>query len=188
MCYTHRPRFFPLRSSGGFVDQHPGSSASCTSSVLPQSDRASVETDSWTMNVCRGGKVGREKDGPFRPPYSPPARPTSAPRTPPLHPPGWKFLVCGPNSKFVQLWNNRTAYRFTHITNPLHTHEHQPPHTPTPHLVSFKLTPHSLQLSFSFFPSASSHPSSLPSFSVLLLLSIPFIRPVIYSLGEASGM
>lgn len=169
MCYTHRPRFFPLRSSGGFVDQHPGSSASSTSSVLPQSDRASVETDSWTMNVCRGGKVGRKKDGPFRPPYSPPARPTSAPRTPPLYPPGWKFLVCGPNSKFVQLWNNRTAYRFTHIANPLHTRA-PAPHTPTPHLVSFKLTPHSLQLSFSFFP---------------LRLKSPFISPIFFGLTLA---
>lgn len=32
------------------------------SSVLtPQPDRVSVETDSWTVNVCRGGKDGREE-------------------------------------------------------------------------------------------------------------------------------
>lgn len=59
----------------------------------------SVETDSWSVSVFTRKRGTAHSD----PPSRPPVQPSSAPRTPPPHPPGWKFLVCGPNSKIPNL-------------------------------------------------------------------------------------
>lgn len=129
------------------------------SSVLtPQPDRVSVETDSWTVNVCKGEKDGREERGTAHSdPHTAPLHGHPPPPDPPSSdPPGWKFLVCGPNSEIPNVSSStieKPTPLHTHIWTSPHAHTHTNTPRQRPHLVSFKLTPHSLQLSFSLFPS-----------------------------------
>lgn len=69
----------------------------CSASSLRE--WGSVETDSWSASVFTEKRKTAHSD----PPSRPPVQPSSAPLTPPPHPPGWKFLVCGPNSKIPNL-------------------------------------------------------------------------------------
>lgn len=143
------------------------------SSVLtPQPDRVSVETDSWTVNVCKGEKDGRERrEGqPIPTPIQPPCTAILRPPTPPSSdPPGWKFLVCGPNSEIPNASSStieKPTPLHTHIWTSPHAHTHTQTHQGRDPTWFHLNSPPTAYNFLSLFSPPPSHPSSLPSFSV----------------------
>ncbi len=187
MRYTHRPGFcswmqwFFFFSSGGSLSslfQCSGGTSSLLSSLFSLIEWVWRRTAGLWM-YAREGKTEERREGqpiptPIQPPCTAILRPQTPPRLTPQDENSWsaaqipKFQMCPAHRQN----NSIQIHTHTHAANPppytrvwtsdTHTHTHRQ----RPHLVSFKLTPHSLQLSFSLFPSTTSHPSSLPSFSV----------------------
>ncbi len=205
MRYTHRPGFcswmqwFFFFSSGGSLSslfQCSGGTSSLLSSLF--SLIVSVETDSWTVNVCKGGKDGREERGTAHSdPHTAPLHGHPPPPDPPSSDsPGWKFLVCGPNSKIPNVSSSTTeqqhtdSHTHTHAANPPpYTHMNQP-HTHTgrdPTWFHLNSPPTACNFLSLFFPPPQVTLHLSHRFQSLAL-SIPFIRLDIYSLGEAGGM